>query len=362
MNYMREAYRLAELGRYSTAPNPMVGCIIELNGKIVGKGFHTKAGLPHAEIIALEKAGAKAKDANLYVTLEPCCHHGKTPPCVDAIIKAKIKSVHVALVDPNPLVNGKGIKKLRAAGIKVYVGEEKEAAYQQNEIFLHYIVKKAPFVVAKWAMTMDGQIATTSGEAKWITSEKSRAHARRTRAWLGAVLVGANTIIIDNPNLSEYQNPKRIILDGLGKSPLHSKVFNSGQLSQTYVATTLRSSPGWRQTLIDKGILVLIFPEKRPGKIAIATLLNELGKIGISGLLVEGGQTVLTEFFKEKLVNKTHIYIAPKLIGGKYSPLAKLEIINMSQAIKLKNTTWKMIGDDSFLSAIPEWEDPCLQV
>jgi diaminohydroxyphosphoribosylaminopyrimidine deaminase / 5-amino-6-(5-phosphoribosylamino)uracil reductase len=368
MNYMQEALRLAEFGRYSVAPNPMVGCVIERDGVIVGRGWHQTAGLQHAEIIALNEAGEKAAGANVYVTLEPCCHFGKTPPCVDALIAAKIKAIHIALLDPNLLINGKGVEKLRAAGVEVHVGEKANLARKQNEVFLHYIISKRPYVVAKWAMTLDGRIAADSGDSKWITAIKAREHAHYYRCWLGAVLVGANTISMDDPMLTPHlitanniKFPWRIVLDGAGSSPESVKIFAVNPEAKTLVVTTEKAASNWRKNLALKKVEMLVLPAEQNGKVKLNLLLDELGKREITGLLVEGGQGVLTSFFKEKLVNKIHVYVAPKLIGGakNFTPLGNMDLVNMTQSLNLTYEKYESLGKDVFFSAVPNWRDPC---
>jgi diaminohydroxyphosphoribosylaminopyrimidine deaminase/5-amino-6-(5-phosphoribosylamino)uracil reductase len=361
MNFMQQAIALAELGRYTVTPNPMVGCIIEKNGQIIGRGYHKRTGEEHAEIIALNEAGHNAKDANIYVTLEPCCHHGRTPPCVDRLIAAQVKSVHIPFIDPNPLVNGKGVKKLRAAGVNVYIGEEAKAVALQNEVFLHHMQTKLPFVVAKWAMTLDGRIAADSGDSKWISAISARKHVHQSRCWLGGVLVGANTVIMDNPQLTPYLlesstiHPYRIILDGNGTIPLTAKILQQDLTTKTIIATTENSAKAWQQALLNSGAQLLILPTNENGQIDLNNLLTELGKLQITGLLVEGGQTVLTNFFQQKLVNKAHIYIASKLLGGKrhMHPLADLGIASMADAKQLTIEKQLLFDDTIFLEAYP---------
>jgi diaminohydroxyphosphoribosylaminopyrimidine deaminase/5-amino-6-(5-phosphoribosylamino)uracil reductase len=371
-NYMRQALQLAELGRKTVAPNPMVGCVIERDGKAVGYGWHKKAGLPHAEIEALRDVGDKAKGANVYVTLEPCCHYGRTLPCVNALIEAQVKSVHIAVCDPNPLVNGRGIKKLKQAGIEVYVGEGQEAAEKQNEVFFHYITTKRPFVIAKWAMSLDGRIATDCGHAKWITSEKARKHVHQTRRQMGAILVGVNTVIKDNPQLtvrlvndciSKVHHPLRIVLDSTGRIPIDSKVLSVDLPGKTLIATTEKSKQSWRKKLLEQDCEVLVLPKDQDGKVEIRALLDELGRREITSLFVEGGRETLTSFVEEGLVNKFHVYIAAKLIGGEKltNPLLSLGISDMSNAMQLTYEKYRILGDDIFIEAKLVRRNICLQ-
>lgn len=371
-NCMQQALQLAELGRKTAAPNPMVGCVIERDGKVVGCGWHRKAGAPHAEIEALHDAGDKAKGANVYVTLEPCCHYGRTPPCVNALIKAQVKSVHIAVCDPNPLVSGRSVKKLKESGIEVYIGEEQEVAEKQNEVFFHYITTKRPFVIAKWAMSLDGRIATDYGHAKWITSEKARKYVHQTRRLMGAILVGVNTVIKDNPQLtvrlvndriSKVRHPLRIVLDSTGRIPFDSEVLNADLPGKTLIATTEKPKQSWRKRLLKQGLEVLVLPEDQFGKVDVRVLLDELGRREITSLFVEGGSETFTSFVKKGLVNKFHIYIAAKLIGGEKvtTPLLNLDISDMPNALQLVYEKYRMLGDDIFIEAKLIRRNICLQ-
>ncbi len=348
-NFMQQALLLAAKGRLQVAPNPMVGCIIERDGNIVGQGWHKGPSQAHAEIEALNEAGAKAYNANVYVNLEPCCHYGRTPPCVDALIKAKVKSVHIPFIDPNPLVNGQSIIKLKKAGIKVYIGEEKETACQLNEVFLHYITSKRPFIIAKWAMSLDGKMATDNGHAKWISSPESRDQVQQIRRGISAILVGPKTVINDDPQLTvrldtNYQ-PLRIILDSSGGIPLQAKILDASLPGKTLIASTKKSSIAWREKLLQRGIEILICPENKEHRVDIVYLVNELGRREISSLLVEGGKKVLASFFAEKLINKIYTYIAPKLIG---------KITKMQDATQLIYEQHNL-SQDMLITAKPIW-------
>lgn len=363
MNYMCKAMQFARKAQYTAAPNPMVGCVIENNGKIVGHGWHKGPGYPHAEIEALKVAGNLAKGANLYVNLEPCCHYGRTPPCVDAIIQSKLKSVHIATTDPNPLINGKGIEKLKAAGINIFLGEEKQAAEKLNEVFFHYITTKQPYVIAKWAMTLDGKIATKTGNSKWITNVQARTHSHGIRSKNNAILTGVNTIINDDSQLTvryfknkNIRQPLRIVLDSKGRTPKNATILQTSS-GKTLLATTNASKISWRSELESMGADVAIFPQDKNGLVDIPRLLKKLGKDEISSLLVEGGATVLTSFLRQNLINKFLIYVAPKLIGGElsFSPLLDLNINKMSEAINLAYEEIIKIGGDIFIAAKPIW-------
>lgn len=321
-NFMQQALSLAGKGRYLAAPNPMVGCIIVRDNKIVGQGWHKGPGENHAEIEALEKAGSKAKGSEVYVTLEPCAHHGRTPPCVDALIKAQVKAVHIPFIDPNPLVNGKSIAKLKKHGIKVYIGEEEEQARQLNTIFFHYIKTKKPYVIAKWAMSLDGKMATATGDSRWISGEQSRQQVHQLRHEVAAILVGANTIIKDDPlltvRLSEVQRqPLRLILDNNGNIPKSARIFDPKLPGKTIIITT-------KKTIKYKNIETIVIAADKNDQIDLQELLTELGKREISSVLVEGGAETLTGFFTQQAIDKFYVYIAPKIIGN---------ITNMQDAI-----------------------------
>jgi diaminohydroxyphosphoribosylaminopyrimidine deaminase/5-amino-6-(5-phosphoribosylamino)uracil reductase len=326
-HYMSLALQFAEYGRLTVSPNPMVGCVIVKNNKIVGQGYHQAAGGPHAEIIALKEAQDKAQDATLYVTLEPCCHHGRTPPCTDALIAARIKKVIIACSDPNPHVSGKGIQLLRDAGIEVEVGLCEARAKKLNEIFFHYICHQRPFVIAKWAMSLDGQTITHRDDSRVISGEEAKISTHQTRQQVDAILVGAETARMDNPELTVRLNdvsakqPLRIILTTRGQLPLNLKLFEKN------------SDINWREKLIEKNIDLLILEKNKLDQIDLRSLLTELGKRQISSLLVEGGMKTHQLFFQEKLVNKIHVYLAPTIIGS----LKEKEKINY-EAIQMIGT------------------------
>lgn len=323
-HYMKLALQLAERGRLTVSPNPMVGCVIVKNSEIVGQGYHERAGEPHAEIHALNAANEAAKQATLYVTLEPCAHTGKTPPCINAIIAAGIKKIYVACVDPNPLVAGKGIEALRAAGIEVEVGLEKESAQKLNEIFFHYITTKRPFVIAKWAMSLDGKTVTHSCDDKTISGEKSQHDVHALRESVDAILIGAKTAVHDNPlltvryskNAVPHKHPARIILASRGELPTNLKIFANDLPGKTIIATTHASKPAWRNEMEALNVTLLILPQDAKGRVDLTSLLNELGAMHITSLLVEGGREVHDSFFATDLVNKVQVYVAPNIIAN----------------------------------------------
>ncbi|EKD72510.1 MAG: hypothetical protein ACD_45C00658G0009 [uncultured bacterium] len=324
LHYMSLALRLAEQGRLTVSPNPMVGCIIVKNNHIVGQGFHQRAGEPHAEIFALREAREQAKGASAYITLEPCCHQGKTPPCTSALIAAGIKNVYVSCMDPNPLVSGKGITLLRSAGIAVEVGFMSAEATQLNEIFFHYIKNKRPFVIAKWAMSLDGKKKVNPHDDKQISCRESQYHTHQVRQQVDAILVGANTIHQDNPQLTvrfassdkaHSKQPIRIILSGQKKLPLNLNIFNDKTPGRTIIVATKKTIDLVKH-IKSNHVELCILPENKEKKICLPTLLDKLGQKEITSLLVEGGATVHESFFKENLVNKVHIYLSSTIIGS----------------------------------------------
>ena len=354
---------LAKKGGFLVSPNPLVGCVVEKNNNIVGMGWHKGVGHPHAEVEALQQAGRKAIGANVYVNLEPCCHFGNTPPCVDALIKARVSSVHIPFIDPNPLVNGKGVKKLKSAGIKVYVGEEFIKAKQLNENFLHYIVHKKPFVIAKWAMTLDGKIATRNFDSKWITETKARKNFHKLRQKVDAILIGVGTVITDNPFLTPHlipnfkcaKIPLRIILDPVGKTPLTSNILKLDP-ENTLIVTTTRSSIRWQKQIKMLRANMWIFKPTTRDTINLEFLLRQLGKLQISSILVEGGAKTLGAFFKAKLINKIYTYIAPKILSDDQaiSPLANNKITKITGSLALNFNQIQVIGNDLLVISYPK--------
>lgn len=338
---MKEALRLAKLGYGKTSPNPMVGAVVVRNGKIVGKGYHRKKGKPHAEIIALKNAGKSAKGATLYVNLEPCCHYGATPPCTKAIIKAGIEEVHTAIIDPSPWVNGKGIKELKKAGIKIVVGECEISATRLNEVYLTYIKTGLPFVILKAAITLDGKIADAHKDSKWITSPEPRKFVHHLRAGVDAVLVGIGTVIADDPKLTvrlvKGKNPKRIVLDSNLSIPENANV-----LGNDCIIATLRKP----NSQINAEIWHL--PEDN-GKVNILELLKRAASAGIQSIMVEGGSKIFTQFLTKRLVNKVYFFIAPKILGDGIPVVADIGIQNLPVALHLSSVKHRRIGEDILL-------------
>lgn len=298
--YMRMAIRLAKKAEGRTSPNPVVGAVIVKSNRIVGRGYHKRAGLPHAEVNALKQAGKTAKDATLYVSLEPCDHFGRTAPCTDAIIKNGIKKVVIGMKDPNPLNNGKGIKKLKDQGIKVVISNIQKEAKSINRPYLKFITKRLPFITVKVAQSLDGKIATKTGDSKWVSSEDSRRYVHWLRSKVDAVMVGANTVIRDDPlllsKLSKDRQPARIIINGNSKIPAKSKIFFTSAKSPVMLASSILGSNK---------------------KVDLIKLLEILAKKGIMHILVEGGGELISSLIGRDLVDRMIIFIAPKVIGGR---------------------------------------------
>ncbi len=320
--FMNRALVLAKQGKGRTSPNPLVGAVIVNAGEVVGEGYHQKAGGPHAEIHGLRDAGIKAKGATLYVNLEPCCHWGRTPPCTDAIIGAGITHVYAAHLDPNPKVAGKGIKQLEKAGIEVNVGLCAEAAEKLNEVYIKYVKTGYPFIILKMAMSLDGKIATSTGESQWITSAASRQKGHVLRDEVDAILVGVGTITSDNPALTTRLTQKqgkdatRIVLDSHGRTPTSAKVFNSESNAGVIIAVTTQA-PAENIVKLEKvGAEVVVIPANN-GRVCFKSLMKDLGTRGITSVLVEGGGKVNTSALTSGLVDKVMCFVAPKFIGGK---------------------------------------------
>lgn len=344
--FMDEALKLAVKGAGWTNPNPMVGAVIVKNGKIIGKGYHRRAGSAHAEIEALADAGARASGATLYANLEPCSHFGKTPPCVEAIINAGIKRVGCSAIDPNPQVQGHGIARLKQFGISVSVGARSKEARTLNEAFFVFHEKKRPFIALKFAMSLDGKIATRSGDSRWITNAQARKYARSLRRNYQAILIGINTVLRDNPHLgariSGVPDPLRIILDGALKIPLGSKVLRD---KNVLIFTTKRSNHKKRKKLTDDGISVVICPGSL---ISLPFVMKELARREIVSVFVEGGGSVLGSFVDAKLVDKVYAFYAPIIIGGAsaISAVGGRGADSIRQSLRLKDTVIKTFGDN----------------
>lgn len=346
--FIRQALNLAKKGLGWTNPNPMVGAVIVKNGRIIGKGFHHKVGLAHAEVEALNAVTENPKGATLYANLEPCSSHGRTPPCTDAIIKSSIKKIVCAALDPNPINRGKGLAKLQKAGVEVTVGALEDEAKKLNETFFTFHEKKRPFVAIKFAASLDGKIATRTGDSKWITNEKSRIYARELRGQYQAILVGINTILVDDPNLGARINgkrdPIRIIIDPLLQIPINAQVLRD---TNVIIVTSSKVEKRKRAQLENKGFPILVFDKKR---ITIPELLSRLREKEIISILVEGGGETLGNFIDSKIIDKVYAFHAPILIGGKKAiGIGRNGAQTIQQALQLKNNSHKNF-DDNFLT------------
>jgi diaminohydroxyphosphoribosylaminopyrimidine deaminase/5-amino-6-(5-phosphoribosylamino)uracil reductase len=353
--YMHMALRIAAKARGRTSPNPMVGAVIVKHGKVVSTGFHRRAGESHAEAIALRKAGPVSRGATLYVTLEPCSHTNKrTPPCTPLVIQSGVRRVVVAMVDPNPNVSGGGVKALRRAGIETVTGILEQEARRLNEAYVKYITTGMPFVTLKIAQTLDGKIATASGESQWITGEKAREEGHRLRDANDAILVGINTVLKDDPSLttriSNGRDAVRVILDSRLRIPLASKVLTQKSASKTIVATVAAASATKMKRLREAGADVLTVKSSR-GRVDIRDLMKKLAKQGVVSVLVEGGAEVHASAIKAGIADKTVVFIAPMLMTGTDSlcAIGGLSPTSLDRAIRLKDVTARFIGEDLML-------------
>lgn len=358
--YMWMALDLARQGWGKTSPNPMVGAVLVKDGEVVGTGFHRKAGESHAEILALQEAGEKARGATLYTNLEPCCHYGRTPPCTEAIIKAGVRKVVIAVNDPNPLVSGRGVQQLREAGIKVKIGVLEEKARRLNEVFFKYITTRKPFVVVKTAMTLDGKIATRTGKSRWISGERSRKFVHRLRSMSDGIMVGINTVLQDDPHLTvrldgeNKPSPLRVIVDSKGRLPLESNIVKTALETKTILATTEFAPPEKLEKLISRGVEVLVLPA-RDGQVDLQELMLELGKREVSILLVEGGGTLNYSLLKENIIDKIYLFIAPVLFGGERAPtfLEGAGISDLEESWLVENIEMKQLDSDLLIIGYP---------
>lgn len=351
---MQRCLELARQALGKTAPNPLVGAVIVQDGAIVGEGFHPQAGEPHAEIFALRQAGDRAKGATLYVNLEPCSHYGRTPPCADAVVAAGLKRVVVGMVDPNPQVAGKGITRLQQAGIEVMVGIESDACQQLNEAFSHRILQHRPFGILKYAMTLDGKIATTSGHSAWVTSPTARAEVHTLRSACDAVIVGGNTVRQDNPLLTSRQTPTplRVVMSRSLDLPLEAQLWDISA-APTVVFTLPGVQPDRQSQLRDRGVEVVELEHLTP-----ATVMAHLYDRGHLTVLWESGGTLSAQAIADGSVQKIWAFIAPKIIGGRTapSPIGDLGLTQMTQARWLDRLSWRAVGPDLLVEGylVPE--------
>jgi diaminohydroxyphosphoribosylaminopyrimidine deaminase/5-amino-6-(5-phosphoribosylamino)uracil reductase len=364
--FMECALSLARLAMGYTSPNPAVGAVVVKDGLAVGMGYTQPAGSDHAEVMALRQAGDKAREATMYVTLEPCPHYGRTPPCTQAIIDAGISEVHIALLDPNPLVSGHGVGRLNERGIKTHIGMGQQEAYEINEAYIKHITTGLPFVVAKFAMSLDGKIATKTGDSKWITKEEARNYAHALRHTVDAIMVGVNTIIADNPRLTAKccggrggvgkMQPLRLVVDSKGKVPLNAHIFEPPGEVLLAVAAPFDSAK--KKKFVKAGAEVLELPASR-GLVDIVELLKLLGRREIVTVLVEGGGKLLGSLFDHHLVDKVLAFISPIIIGGYEAvSVGGNGVDNIAKALRLSQVDIKSFGDDILVSGYVETRLP----
>nr|WP_299409017.1 bifunctional diaminohydroxyphosphoribosylaminopyrimidine deaminase/5-amino-6-(5-phosphoribosylamino)uracil reductase RibD [Acaryochloris sp. IP29b_bin.148] len=348
---MRRCLQLAKQAAGFTTPNPLVGCVIERDGEIVGEGYHPKAGEPHAEVFALRAAGSKAKGATAYVSLEPCNHFGRTPPCSEALVKAGVATVVVGMVDPDPRVSGQGIERLRAAGIQVIVGVEEAECQRVNEAFVHRVLHQRPFGILKYAMTLDGKIATSAGHSAWITKEVARTHVHQLRATCDVVIVGGNTVRRDNPHLTTHHqadanrppnNPLRVVLSRTLDLPQTAHLWNTA-VAPTTVLTQGHPNPKGQVYLEQQGVEVINLDELTPH-----TVMAYLGQQELLSVLWECGGTLAARAIADGSVQKVLAFIAPKIVGGQNapSPVGELGFNKMTEALQLEQVRWHIVGED----------------
>jgi len=356
-SYIQLALEIAKKGMGSVSPNPLVGCIIIKEDRIIGAGYHEKYGENHAEINAINSAKESVEGANLYLNLEPCSHQGLTPPCVDKIIEKKIKKVVVGTKDMNPLVSGNGIKKLKNSGVEVKVGVLEKDCIELNKFFFKYITKKLPYVSLKAAQTLDGKIADIKGDSKWISSLQSRRSVHQLRSRYDAVMVGLKTVVKDNPNLTvrltEGRNPKRIFLDTKLKLSADHKLYNNNSDKNLFVITSKTSVVKKRKIkkLQSKGVQV-IFVKEEKGRLNLKSALKELAKNKITSVLVEGGSEIFTSFIRQNLFDDIFLFISPKLLGSGLPLVEDLGIKKITSALKIKFGNVEKIGDDVLLELV----------
>ena len=353
--FMRRALQLAARGLGRVEPNPMVGAVVVSEGEIIGEGYHKKFGGPHAEVNAFEKTGEASRGATLYVTLEPCNHLGKTPPCTDVVLQAGIRRVVAAAQDPNPKVSGRGFETLQNAGVQVDIGLMEEKARRLNAPYEKWRRTGIPFVTAKWAMTLDGRIASVSKDSKWITSKPARKHAHKIRAQASGILVGIETVLRDDPWLTcrilKGRNPKRIILDSQARIPTNSRLIQTIDEGEIILVTTGQGPTRQIEELEKLGCQVIVVPEVA-GRCSLVPLMQELSRRDVHHILVEGGQKVLSSFFKDRLVDRVMVYLGSKILGDGVPPIQGLWTTEMMQSFNLKDIAVHRIGSDVLIEGL----------
>jgi diaminohydroxyphosphoribosylaminopyrimidine deaminase/5-amino-6-(5-phosphoribosylamino)uracil reductase len=354
--FMNLACKLAARGRGKTTPNPMVGAVLVRRGKIFGTGYHKKAGSPHAEVVAIQGAGANPKGATLYVNLEPCSHHGRTPPCVDLILAKKIGRVVIGTKDTNPQVSGRSISILRRKGVQVTCGVLEEKCRRLNETFFKSVETGKPFVTLKAALTLDGKIASSSGRSQWISCPTSRRKVHRLRALVDGIVVGIGTVIQDDPRLTVRgipgsRNPCRVVMDSRLRIPTTARVLKAG--AETLVATTRRAPKNKIRELERMGVEVEVFSPDRRGRVPLGSLLRRLGKRGMQHVLLEGGSGLYTSAIEEDEVDKLLLFLAPLLLGGEEAPglFGGTGFPSPAEGRMVQGLEWKRSGRDIVLEA-----------
>lgn len=355
--YMKRAIALAWKGKGHTSPNPMVGCVVVKDGQIIAEGYHEHIGGFHAERNALTHCIEDTEGAELYVTLEPCCHYGKTPPCTEIILEKKIRKVYIGSMDPNPLVAGKGVRILQEHGVEVECGICKEECDRMNEVFFHYIQYKTPFVVMKYAMTLDGKIACANGDSKWVTGEAARNRVQQMRWQYSGIMAGIGTVLADDPLLNcrieKGVDPVRIICDSSLRIPLESQIVQTAKEIPTIVVTTKRArqQEKWK-VLQQAGVEVL--QQEQEGEVDMQALMHTLGEKGIDSILLEGGGALNGSALKAGIVQRVNCFIAPKLVGGERakSPVEGEGMDVMAQAAQLTQVTMEQVGSDFLISGL----------
>jgi len=354
-HFMSLALDLAEEGRGIASPNPMVGALVVRDGQIVGKGYHRKAGSDHAEVIALREAAENARGAAMYVTMEPCCHHGKTPPCTDAIIKSGITRVVSAMTDVNPLVCGGGFSSLQQNNIKTMVGILKNRAQKLNEAYMKFIQKKIPFVTLKLAVTLDGKIADPAGKSKWITGKEARKHVHLLRSRSDAVMAGVGTVLADDPMLTvrdvEGKSPLRVIVDSRLRTPPDARVFANDNV----IIVSTEAADNERLAIFKQRGIEVLKLDTQDEHVPLKSMLRRLGQLDIISVLCEGGGILGTGLFKEKLIDKIVFVIAPKVLGGKGIAVGDIGINNLENAVGIKDFDVERKGDDIIYTGYPEY-------
>jgi diaminohydroxyphosphoribosylaminopyrimidine deaminase/5-amino-6-(5-phosphoribosylamino)uracil reductase len=354
-DYMKQALRLARRGLGKTSPNPVVGAVIVKDNRIIGQGYHHRYGGKHAEIKAIESARGDIGGATMYVTLEPCCHYGKTPPCVDAIIQNNIGRVVIGTLDPNPTVNGKSVEILRQQGIETRAGVLEEECRSLNEAHFKYMTTGIPLVTVKFAQTLDGRIATSTGNSQWISSPASQRLAHKLRTYYDAIMVGIGTILVDNPQLTvrlvKGRNPTRVVMDSKLSIPLEAKVLTQQESAPTIIATTSGANNEKLSALRQMGIEVLVIRKDEKGEVDPGHLLEMLGQRGISSVLVEGGAETITSLLRLNLVDRLVAIVAPKLMGKGIEAVGELDITDVSQTLKLTFSKVRRVGEDLVIEA-----------